>query len=71
MAEDRSEAVVEQYKQHKLSRSAWHRIRDLLQEFEQARVTDKRIAIIGLSLVVLLLGAAWLYLGDSNSIIIR
>ena len=71
MREDRSEAVVAQYKQDKLSRSAWHRIQDLLHEFEQSRVADKRLAVIGIAIVVVLLAAAWLYFGSGNSIIIR
>ena len=71
MPEDRSEAVVARYKQDKLSRSAWHRIQDLLHEFEQARVADKRLAMIGITIVVVLLGVAWLYFGSGDSIIIR
>lgn len=62
----KSEEVVEGYKRHKLSASALREIHRLLQEFEQARAADKRIAVIGVIVMIALLAAAVLYIFVSS-----
>ena len=56
----RSEQVVEGYKKHKLAASAFSRINELIQSFERDRVTDRRLALIGLLGILLLIGV-WSY----------
>jgi len=53
--EPRSEQVISAYKQHKLSRSALHRIRQLLLKFEHERAFDRRLAWYGVAIIVALL----------------
>jgi len=57
----RSEQVVEDYKKRKLARSALRRIHDLIEGFEQDRLIDRKLARIGLVVIVLLI-VAGLYL---------
>ncbi len=52
----RSEKVVEDYKRHKLARSALHRIHELIQGFERDRRTDARLAGFGLLLLLVIVG---------------
>ena len=54
----RSEQVISAYKQHKLSRNALYRIRQLLQKFERERAFDRRLAWYGVAIIVALLAFA-------------
>ena len=54
----RSDSVVGAYKQDKLARSAFLRIRELLAEFEESRAADARLARIGIVFILALIGAA-------------
>ena len=48
-------ATIEGYKRHKLAASAFGRIRDLLRGFERERAADRRLALVGMTLLVLAL----------------
>ncbi|MCP4386696.1 MAG: hypothetical protein GY802_00245 [Gammaproteobacteria bacterium] len=64
---ERSEAVVEDYKKHKLATSALRRIHELIRGFEQDRVADVRMACIGVTIIILLLGlTAYFFFGGDN-----
>lgn len=67
----RSEQVINAYKRHKLSVSALHRVRRMLHGFEQERATDRRLALFGIAVLILLMlaVAAWLFLGGGRVII--
>ena len=57
----RSEQVVEAYKRHKLARSALRRIQELIREFDAARAADRRLAWIGIALLLAAVLLAWLH----------
>ena len=57
----RSEQVVEAYKRHKLARSALRRIHELVRDFENERAFDRRLAGIGLALLLLVIVLSCLY----------
>ena len=60
----KSEQVIEDYKKHKLARSALHRIHELIRGFEEDRVFDLRLAQFGMVIILgLLAAAAYLLLG--------
>ena len=63
---ERSEAVIEDYKKRKLATSALYRIRELIHAFEQDRVSDVRMARIGI-VIILLLGVTAYFFLDSVS----
>lgn len=65
----RSEEVVEDYKKHKLKRSALSHIRDLLHSFERERASDRKLAWVGV-VIILLLVTISLYWFSSNDIIL-
>jgi len=67
----RSEAVVEDYKQRKLAQSAMRRIHELIQGFEQERVTDKRLAGAGLLAILLLIGVSLYFFLSGDSVTLR
>ena len=67
----RSEAVVEDYKKHKLSRSALRHIRDLLHAFEQERALDRKLAWAGLVMIVLLVSISLYWFLSGDSIVLR
>ena len=67
----RSDEVIEDYKKHKLARSALRHIQELLHSFEQERIQDRKFALIGIGLMVAVIGLAYFFLGGSDSIIIR
>lgn len=68
--ESRSEQVVTAYKRHKLAVSALHHIRRILDGFERQRETDRRLALFGVGVILLLLAAAaWMSLGGSQVVI--
>lgn len=52
----RSEQVVAGFKRHKIAVSALRRIHELIQSFEQERAADVRLARIGITLALVLLG---------------
>ena len=58
----RSEQVIEGYKKHKLAASALAGIHELIQSFEQERVVDRRLAVIGLLGILLLVGISAYFL---------
>lgn len=64
----RSEQVVEDYKRHKLAHAALHRVHGILQGFEQDRRVDARLARIGMTLIVLLVGIALYFLFSAETI---
>lgn len=65
---ERSEGVVEDYKKHKLARSALRRIQDIINSFEQDRATDLRMARIGITIILVLLGVAAYFFFGSDSL---
>jgi len=66
----RSEQVIAGYKQHKLAASALRCIRDLIQDFEEERASNLRLAAIALPIILLLIGVAiWLHLSASSLIL--
>jgi len=67
----RSEQVVADFKQRRLAQNAFHRIRDLLREFEEERAFDRRAARFGVIVLVLLAAAALLLLLSGNSLTIN
>jgi hypothetical protein len=67
----RSEEVVESFKQRKLAQSAMRRIHELLREFEQERVTDRRLARAGLAVILLLLGVSLYFFISGDSVVLR
>ncbi len=64
----RSEQVIEGYKKHKLAASALARIHELIQGFEQERVVDRRLAVIGLLGVLVLVGISAYFLLNTDSL---
>jgi hypothetical protein len=67
---ERSEAVVEGYKNHKLASSALRRIQEIIHGFERDRAADLRMARIGIFIIITILGVAtWFFLGvDSQTL---
>ena len=67
---ERSEAVVEDYKKHKLASSALRRIQEIIHGFESDRAADARMARIGIFVILAILGVAtWFFLGvDSQTL---
>ena len=55
---NRSEQVVNNYRQHKLSISVYARIKALLMQFEADSAADRRLARIGLTIVLVLVASA-------------
>jgi hypothetical protein len=68
---NRSEAVITDYKKRKLKRSALRRIQDLLLSFEDERAFDRRLARIGVFVVVLLVVTSLYWLASADSMILR
>ena len=68
---NRSETVITDYKKRKLKRSALRRIQDLLLSFEQERAFDRRLARIGMVVVVLLIATSLYWLASADSMILR
>ena len=68
--DSRSEQVIEHYKRHKLAASAYQRIRRLLEKFEQERAFDRKLAVVGMILLLLVLGyLAWRFLSFQSVVI--
>jgi hypothetical protein len=68
---NRSEAVITDYKKRKLKRSALRRIQDLLLSFDQEQAFDRRLARIGMAVVVLLVAISLYWLASVDSMILR
>lgn len=65
--ESRSEQVITAYKRHKLAISALHHVRRLLRGFEQERLADRRLALFGVFVILLVLVVAvWQWLGGER-----
>jgi len=64
----RSEQVIEGYKNHKLAASALAGIHELIQGFEQERIVDRRLAVIGLLGILLLVGISAYFLLSTDSL---
>ena len=65
-----SEEVVERYQRHKLSVSVYAQIKALLEKFEAEDAADRRIAWIGLGIVVALVAASVYVFFSSSQITI-
>ena len=63
---DRSEQVVNNYRQHKVSVSVYARIKELLMKFEADSAADRRMARIGGLIIALALLAMVLFFNDSS-----
>ena len=67
---DRSEQVIDAYRNRKLASSALSRIREMVQGFERERLADRRMAQIGIVIILLILAiAAYLFFGGRDLII--
>ena len=64
----RSEEVVKSFKQRKLALSAMRRIHELLEGFEQERAIDKRLAGVGLLVILLLIGISLFFFMSAHSV---
>ena len=65
----RSEEVISDFKKRRLTQSALRRIQDLLHEFEQGYAFDRRLALVGVGvIVVLLVSVAFYFLFSGDSI---
>lgn len=61
---ERSAAVVEDYRKRKLARSALRRIHEIIEGFERDRAVDLRLARIGVTIILVLLGlSAYFFFG--------
>ncbi len=66
MNDEQSCQVVEKYKQEKINTSILARIQQLIQKFEEDAIVDRRIAWIGISILIVLIAIA-IYLLSSGS----
>ncbi len=66
--QNRSEPVIEAYKQHKLAYGALRRIHDLISRFDAERAADRRLAWIGITLVLAVIGLACLYFATAERV---
>jgi len=63
----RSDEVIGQYRQHKMSVSVYARIKELLMQFEADNAADRRIAWIGMGIALaLLIIAFYVFFGSSQ-----
>jgi hypothetical protein len=67
----RSEEVVENFKKHKLALSALRRIQDLLRGFEREREFDRRLARVGLVIILVLVAVSMVWLSSTGSTVLR
>jgi len=65
---ERSQAVIEDYKKRKLAGSALRRIHELIEGFERDRAVDLRLARIGVTIILVLLGLSVYYFLGGNSL---
>jgi hypothetical protein len=68
---NRSDEVIEDFKKHKLAGSALRRIHDLLLGFEREQAFDRKIARIGMLVVVVLVMVSFYWLSGADSQILR
>lgn len=66
----RSAQVIEDYKRHKLASCALRRINDLIRGFEAERTIDRRLAQLGLILVLALIAASAYFLMNTDRLIL-
>lgn len=66
----RSEQVVEDYKKRKLARSALRHIHSLIHGFEQDRAVDRRLAWIGVAIIVIVLATGSYFLLAAESVVV-
>jgi hypothetical protein len=64
----RSEEVISDFKKRRLTQSALRRIQDLLHEFEEGHAFDRRLALVGVVIAVLLVSVSFYFLFSGNSI---
>jgi len=63
----RSEQVIAAYRKHKLAACALRRVRELIQDFEDERTSNLRLAAVGLPIILLLIGiAGWIFLSTNS-----
>ena len=55
---NRSDQVIDNYRQHKISVSVYARIKELLMKFEADNAADRRMAWIGLGIALALVASA-------------
>ena len=67
---DRSERVVADFKKRKLAASALARIHEIIQGFEQDRIVDRRMARIGIVIILAVLAIAAYFFFSGEDIII-
>ena len=67
----RSEEVIDNYKKHKVARSALRHIQNLLHGFERERRFDVKMARVGLVLLLLLVAGSLYWLSSIDSTILR
>lgn len=67
----RSEEVITDYKQRKLTQSALCRIQDLMQQFEDERAFDRRAAVLGVIALLVLVGVSLALLFSDNSLLLH
>ena len=67
----RSEEVISEFKQRKLARSAFRRIQELIQQFEEDRAFDRRLARFGVIVLALLVTVLLFFLFSGDSITLR
>jgi hypothetical protein len=65
---NRSEQVVEDFKQRKLAQSALRRIREMIRGFEAEHAFDRKAAGIGVIALVVIVAVSLFFLFSSNSI---
>jgi hypothetical protein len=67
----RSEEVISDFKKRRLAQSALHRIRKLIHEFDEEHAFDRRLARVGIVIVVLLVSVSFYFLFSGDSITLR
>jgi hypothetical protein len=67
----RSEEVISDFKKRRLTQSALRRIQDLLHEFEEGHAFDRRLALVGVVIAVLLVSVSFYFLFSGDSITLR
>ena len=65
---NRSEQVVNNYRQHKMSASVYARIKELLMKFEADSAADRRMAWIGLGIALALVSSAAYFFASGSQI---
>ena len=68
---NRSEEVINSFKQRKLAISAFRRIHELIDGFERGRLADRRLASVGLVVILLLIGVSLYFFMSGDSLTLR